>query len=92
MNGVLIVDKPLGPTSHDVVAHARRALVFSHPHHNVISRLIVGAENLGFRLSRREFRVFVHPPAAMLAVLVEHGLEPNFAKRGFAWEARGATR
>jgi tRNA pseudouridine55 synthase len=26
MDGVLIVDKPLGPTSHDVVARARRAL------------------------------------------------------------------
>jgi len=73
-------------------AHARRALVFSHPRHNVISRLIVGAENLGFRLSRREFRVFVHPPAAMLAVLGEHGLEPKFAEGGFAWEARGASR
>jgi magnesium-protoporphyrin O-methyltransferase len=73
-------------------SHAQRALVFSHPRRNLISRVIVGAENLGFRLSRREFRVFVHPPAAMLAVLGEHGLEPNFAERGFAWEARGATR
>ena len=26
MNGVLVVDKPLGPTSHDVVARVRRAL------------------------------------------------------------------
>ena len=26
MDGVLVVDKPAGPTSHDVVAHARRAL------------------------------------------------------------------
>jgi tRNA pseudouridine55 synthase len=26
MDGVLVVDKPSGPTSHDVVAHARRAL------------------------------------------------------------------
>jgi tRNA pseudouridine55 synthase len=26
VNGVLVVDKPLGPTSHDVVARARRAL------------------------------------------------------------------
>ena len=54
--------------------------------------MIVGAQNLGFRLSRREFRVFVHPPAAMLAVLGEHGLAASFAERGFAWEARGATR
>ena len=26
MNGVLVVDKPQGPTSHDLVAVARRAL------------------------------------------------------------------
>ena len=73
-------------------AHARRALVFSHPRRNLISRVIVGAENLGFRLSRNEFRVFVHPPAAMLAVLAGHGLEASFAERGFAWEARGLSR
>jgi 2-polyprenyl-3-methyl-5-hydroxy-6-metoxy-1,4-benzoquinol methylase len=72
--------------------HARRALVFSHPRRNPLSRLVVGAENLGFRLMRREFRVFAHPPAAMLAVLREHGLDPRFAERGLAWEARGATR
>ncbi|MGZ8650381.1 MAG: methyltransferase domain-containing protein [Solirubrobacteraceae bacterium] len=73
-------------------AHARRALVFSHPRRNLISRMVVGAENLGFRLTRREFRVFAHPPEAMLAVLGEHGLEASFAERGFAWEARGLSR
>ena len=26
MNGVLLIDKPIGPTSHDVVARVRRAL------------------------------------------------------------------
>ena len=73
-------------------AHAQRLLVFSHPRRNVISRLVVGVENLGFRLARREFRVFAHAPEAMLAVLGEHGLEPSFAERGFAWEARGLSR
>jgi hypothetical protein len=73
-------------------AHARRLLVFSHPRHGLITRLVIGAENLGFRLIRREFRVFAHPPAAMLAVLREHGLEAVFAERGFAWEARGLSR
>jgi 2-polyprenyl-3-methyl-5-hydroxy-6-metoxy-1,4-benzoquinol methylase len=72
--------------------HARRALVFSHPRRNLISRVVVGAENLGFRLMRREFRVFAHPPEAMLAVLAEHGLEARFAERGLAWEARGLSR
>jgi 2-polyprenyl-3-methyl-5-hydroxy-6-metoxy-1,4-benzoquinol methylase len=73
-------------------AHAQRLLVFSHPRRNLVSRLIVGVENLGFRLARREFRVFAHPPEAMLAVLREQGLEQGFAERGFAWEARGLNR
>lgn len=33
MNGVLIVDKPLGPTSHDVVARVRRAVGLSRIGH-----------------------------------------------------------
>ena len=73
-------------------AHARRLLAFSHPRDGLISRLVVGVENLGFRLARREFRVFAHPPEAMLAVLGAHGLEAVFAEQGFAWEARGLSR
>jgi len=73
-------------------AHARSLLVFSHPRRNLISRLIVGAQNLGLRLMRREFRIFLHPTAAMLAVLREHGLEVVFTHQGFAWEARGLSR
>ena len=33
MNGVLVVDKPLGPTSHDVVARVRRAIGISRLGH-----------------------------------------------------------
>lgn len=33
MNGVLVVDKPLGPTSHDVVARVRRAIGISRVGH-----------------------------------------------------------
>ena len=73
-------------------AHARRALVYSHPRRNAVSRLVVAAQNLAFRLARREFRVFLHPPAAMLAVLGEHGLAPALEHRGLAWEAHGLSR
>jgi SAM-dependent methyltransferase len=73
-------------------AHARRLLVFSHPRRNVVSRLVVAAQNLGLRLARREFRVFLHPSAAMLAVLASEGLEPAFAEGGLAWEAHGLRR
>ena len=73
-------------------SRAGRALVFSYPRRNAISRAIIAAQNLGFRLARQEFRVFAHPPAAMLGVLREQGLEARFAESGFAWQVTGLAR
>ena len=73
-------------------AHARRALVFSYPRRNAISRAIVSVQNAGFRLARREFRVFTHPPEAMVAVLREQGLAPRFAHDGAVWRVAGLER
>ena len=70
-------------------AHARRSLVFSYPPRNWVSRSVIAAQNLGLRLLRREFRTFAHPPAAMLGVLREGGLEPAFAHKGGAWQVTG---
>jgi 16S rRNA G966 N2-methylase RsmD len=72
--------------------HARRLLVFSHPPRNPISRAVVGAQNLGFRVMGREFRTFAHPPRAMLGVLERHGLRHTFSHRGFPWLVAGLER
>jgi magnesium-protoporphyrin O-methyltransferase len=72
--------------------HARRLLVFSHPPRNPVSRTFVGAQNLAFRLMRREFRTFTHPPAAMLGVLEARGLRRTFAHRGVPWQVVGLER
>jgi magnesium-protoporphyrin O-methyltransferase len=72
--------------------HTRRQLVFSHPPRNPLSRAVVATQNLLLRLSGREFRTFAHPPAAMLAVLAEHGLRPSAAYRGPVWQVAAATR
>jgi magnesium-protoporphyrin O-methyltransferase len=72
--------------------HAGRLLVFSHPPRNPISRAILAAENLGFRLARKDFRVFAHPPPAMLAVLERHGMRPVFTHRGIPWQVVGLQR
>ena len=72
--------------------HTRRHLVFSYPPRNPISRALVAGQNLAFRLARRDFRTFVHPPAAMLAVLAEHGLRPIAAYRGPVWQVAAVTR
>src|SRR4051812_31868709 len=72
--------------------HARRSLVFSHPPRNLVSRTVVATQNLFLRLGGREFRVFVHPPAAMRAVLADHGLRPVAAPGGRLWRVATATR
>ena len=72
--------------------HSRRLLVFSYPPRNPASRLVVNLQNLLFRATRKEFRTFAHPPAAMLAVLEERGLRRTFAHRGLVWRVAGLER
>lgn len=71
---------------------ARDALVFSHPPRNLVSRMILGGQNLLFRLGGKEFRTFAHPPDAMREVLRRHGLRPTYAHRGPVWQVVGAAR
>jgi magnesium-protoporphyrin O-methyltransferase len=75
-----------------VAQHARRFVVFSYPPRNTVSRLFVTAENLFFKLRRREYRSFVHPPDAMLAVLEERGLRDAFASHSLVWQVAGLER
>jgi 2-polyprenyl-3-methyl-5-hydroxy-6-metoxy-1,4-benzoquinol methylase len=75
-----------------VAEHARRLVVFSYPPRNAASRLFVACANLVFRLLRREFRSFVHPPGAMLAVLDERGLRKTFAEHTLVWQVAGLER
>ena len=75
-----------------VANHTRRIVVFSHPPRNLASRAAFGAENLSFRLRGSEFRVFTHPPKAMLDVLETHGLRTSTVHRGMAWHVATAVR
>ena len=72
--------------------HARRLLVFSYPPRNVFSRFLLGAENLLFRLRRKAFRSFVHPPAQMLRVVGEHGLCLAYTHHPVVWQIAGFER
>src|SRR3954470_18238561 len=55
---------------------AGRLLVFSYPRRNPMTRFFVTAQNLAFRVMRREFRTFAHPPARMVEVLAAPGPRP----------------
>jgi hypothetical protein len=71
---------------------ARRFLVFSYPPRNALSRLVVTVENLVFRLLRKEYRSFTHPPSAMLGVLAERGLRRTFEHHTLVWQVAGLER
>jgi hypothetical protein len=70
----------------------RRALVFSYPPRNPLSRAFYGVFNLVMRLTRSSFRGFAHPPGAMLAVLEDHGLRPTYQHRSRIWQVAGLER
>lgn len=75
-----------------VADHAGRLVVFSHPPRRAVGRVFVGLTNLAMRLRGREYRAFVHPPAAMLAVLGDRGLRQTYAHRGLVWQVAGLER
>jgi magnesium-protoporphyrin O-methyltransferase len=66
-------------------AHARRAVAFSYPRDRASVRLVLAMVNAWLRLRRSSFRVFVHPPAAMTAVLEAAGLRRRYSGGTFVW-------
>jgi 2-polyprenyl-3-methyl-5-hydroxy-6-metoxy-1,4-benzoquinol methylase len=72
--------------------HARRALVFSYPPRNLLSRAFYGVFNLVMRLTKSSFRGFAHPPGGMLAVLEDRGLGRTFQRRSWIWQVAGLQR
>ncbi len=73
-------------------SHARQLLVFSYPPRNLVTRLALGVETLAQRLRRNDFRGYVHPPQAMVAVLRDQGLTPRFHHHSTAWDVAGFER
>lgn len=71
---------------------AMRTMVFSHPPRSLLTRMLVVSDNLVYRLRRRSYRGFVHPPEMMVDVLRGQGLEPRLRSRGTIWCVVGAVR
>ncbi|WP_077488804.1 class I SAM-dependent methyltransferase [Sinomonas mesophila] len=72
--------------------HARRAIVFSYPPRNLLTRLLLAWDTASMVLQRRAFRGFVHPPEAMADVVRREGLTPVYHSPGAVWSVLGAVR
>lgn len=67
-------------------AKARRVFGAVYPRDVWWVRLAVRGVNLVLGVRRSAFRTFVHPPAAIDAVLRQHGLERRALRRTTVWE------
>jgi hypothetical protein len=65
---------------------ARRVLLLSFPRDRLLVRLGLRVVNVWQRLSRSSFRVFLHSPAALLAIAEEQGLRLAAHEQGRLWE------
>ena len=71
---------------------ARRYLVMSFPRDRALFRAGARVLNLGFRLLGWDFRMFIHPPAAILAAAERRGLRLAEESRGAIWQVAALER
>jgi magnesium-protoporphyrin O-methyltransferase len=67
-------------------------LVMSFPNDRWWTRLGLTIVNLGFRVMRVQFRVFLHPPDLILAAAEQHGLNTRSNHRGLLWQVTALER
>lgn len=71
---------------------ARGRLVMSFPNRRWWTRLGLTLANFGFRVIRLQFRVFLHPPALILAAVEGRGFTTRFNQPGLIWQVVALDR
>ena len=72
--------------------HARRLLVLSYPRRSWWTVAGLAIANWMLWLTRREFHIFVHPPAQILATAEGRGLSTELNVRGWLWTVAALRR
>ena len=70
---------------------ARGTLILTFPRRVGWTRLALATANVGFRLTRREFHVFLHPPSRIREEAEAHGLNVSSDRPGLFWEVLTAS-
>ena len=72
--------------------HARELLVMSYPRRTWWMRIGLGLANTMFRVTGREFQIFLHPPKRILATSEQHGLRTVLDDSGVFWTVAALRR
>ncbi len=73
-------------------SHARSLLVMSYPTANPLTRLWLRMENWSNVVRGREFRAYLHDPAAMIGIHERNGLRLVMDHQGPTWSIAGFER
>lgn len=72
--------------------HAKGTLVMSFPKERWWSRVLMAMANVGMGMARREFRIFLHSTAQIMATGQQHGLKLAADRQGVFWEIAAFKR
>ena len=86
MNRVLCCYPDMPRLAGAAADHTRRLLAVSYPKSTWWTRLTLGVGNVGLRVFRREFHLFLHSPDEIGRVAESSGLRPVTRRRGLFWE------
>jgi magnesium-protoporphyrin O-methyltransferase len=86
MNRVVCCYPDLARLETAAADHARQVLVMSFPKERWWSRIVVWMANVGMAMTRREFRIFLHPVAQIASIAESHGLTRADSRSGVFWE------
>jgi len=67
-------------------------LVMSFPNYRWSTRLGLTIVNIVFRVIRMQFRVFLHPPSRILAVVEQRGFKTRLNQPGLIWQVVALER
>ena len=72
--------------------HPRRTLAYSHPAANTVNRVQFSSENTYRRLTRNDFRTFIHSPDAMVHATEYDRLTQAYRRHAWDWNVVGLAR
>lgn len=92
MNRVLCCYPDMPRLAGAAADHAARTLVVTFPRRAWWTRAGLGLANGVLWITRREFHIFVHRPADIIAASEAHGLRPVVNQAGFLWTLAALSR
>ncbi len=92
MNRVICCYPDLSGLAGAAARHANELLVMSFPKERWWTRAVVWMSNIGMAVTRRQFRIFLHPVDQIVAIGEEHGLKPSINLPGVFWQITAMRR